>query len=355
MRKLASIQRIAALTPIEGADRVVVARVLDWSCVVAKGAFSVGDAVVYFEIDALLPLEPRFEFLRASGCFARCEGVGEGFRVKTRRIRGVVSQGLVMPLRDFADEVASLGVDASLVSLASLAPDISTRIAGIDLTAALRVLKYELLDSFPAALPAGAFPAFLRKTDQERVQNCFRAVVAAHRADAFEVTLKLDGTSCTTFHWNGETGVCSRNLLLKRGEATGGVYARLGEPIAAALAARGLNVAVQMEIMGPKINKNREGFVTPRAYVFDVFDIGTQAHWTAPRRRALCAELGLEHVPVVAEAMTLEGLDTVESVLAFAERPSLVHAVAEGVVFKCLAHPGVSFKAVAQSYLLKEA
>jgi RNA ligase (TIGR02306 family) len=345
-RKLASIQRVAALVPIEGADRLVVARIHDWSCVVAKDAFCVGDAVVYFEIDSLLPAEPRFEFLRAGGCFTRCQGVGEGFRIKTRRIRGAISQGLVMPLGDFADELARLGIALD-------ARDALDAFVGRDLTSELRVLKYEVF-SLPASLPAGAFPAFLCKTDQERVQNCFRKIASEHRADAFEVTLKLDGTSCTAFHLNGDTGVCSRNLLLKRG-GDGGVYAHMGEPIAAALAARQLNVAVQMEIMGPKINKNREGFLVPRAFVFDVFCIDSQTYWTAPRRRALCAELGLDHVPVVAEAMTLEGFDSAAAVLAFAERPSIAHAVAEGVVFKCLAHPGVSFKAVSQAYLLKEA
>lgn len=347
MRKLASIQRITALSGIEGADRIVAARVLDWSCVVAKDAFNVGDAVVYCEIDALLPLRPCFEFLRTGGCFTRCEGVGEGFRIKTRRIRGAISQGLVMPLRDLAGEVAHLGLD--------LTGAVGDEVIGVDLTDALGVLKYELLDGFPTPLPAGKFPPFLRKTDQERVQNCFRGMIEAHRAEAFEVTLKLDGTSCTVFHLNGDTGVCSRNLLLKRGETDGGVYAKLGEPIADALRARGLNVAVQMEIMGPKINKNRERFVVPRAFVFDVFCIDTQEYWSASRRLALCAELGLEHVPVVAAAMTLEGFDTAESVLAFAERPSITHAIAEGVVFKSIAHPSVSFKAVAQSYLLKEA
>lgn len=347
MRKLASIQRIAALNPIDGADRVVAARVLDWTCVVAKNAFNVGDAVVYCEIDSLLPVRPCYEFLRAGGCFSRCEGVGEGFRIKTRRIRGTISQGLILPLRELQDEVRHLGLE--------LTEALGDETIGLDLTEALGVLKYELVDGFPTPLPAGKFPPFLRKTDQERIQNCFRRMMEAHRAEEFEVTLKLDGTSCTAFHLNGDTGVCSRNLLLKSGDADGGVYAKLGEPIAEALRARGLNVAVQMEIMGPKINTNRERFVVPRAFVFDVFCIDSQTYWTAPRRHALCAELGLEHVPVIAETMTLERFDTAEGILAFAERPSIKHAVAEGVVFKSIAHPDVSFKAVAQSYLLKEA
>src|SRR5512133_1532260 len=86
-RKLASIQKIVSLTPIEGADKIEVATVLGWNVVVKKGDFKVGDACVYIEIDSILPDRPEFEFLRE-----------RKFRIKTIRLKGQVSQGICFPL-----------------------------------------------------------------------------------------------------------------------------------------------------------------------------------------------------------------------------------------------------------------
>lgn len=80
-RKLASIQRIYKIEPIEGADRIELAYVLGWQCVVNKGQFNVGDLAVYFEIDSFLPIRPDFEFLRNSS-YKNTDIVGEGFRLK---------------------------------------------------------------------------------------------------------------------------------------------------------------------------------------------------------------------------------------------------------------------------------
>ena len=66
MRKLASVQRIYKIEPIEGADRIELAHVLGWQCVVPKGQFTEMDLCVYFEIDSFLPVAPEFEFLRQS-------------------------------------------------------------------------------------------------------------------------------------------------------------------------------------------------------------------------------------------------------------------------------------------------
>ena len=348
IRKLASVQRIGSLRPIAGADKILAAGIRGWTCVVAiSDGYKVGDLIAYFEIDALLPLHPVFEFLKGAGCYARMEGIGEGYRIKTRKLRGVISQGLVMPLASLRDAI-----------LDKHEGKYSSAVEGTDLTSCIGVLKYEVLDALPHSNMAGTWPTFLRKTDQERVQNVWETMVSRNTvtgaeldAEQFEVTLKLDGTSCTVFHARGEVGVCSRNFRIKLGEE-GGVFAQLGEPIARKLAERGYNVAIQAEIVGPKIQQNREGLVKHRLFVFDVFDIDAQVYWDAPRRRALCAELGLDHVPVIEESVSLLGFDGVPAVLAFAERPSICHKVAEGVVFKSLRDPCVSFKAVSQTYLL---
>ncbi len=99
MRKLATIQMIKNLAPIEDADRIEKAAILEWSVVVPKGQFNVGDLCVYFETDSLLPDEPRYEFLKENSWDIRYQKI----RLKTIKLRGQVSQGLALPLKDFPE------------------------------------------------------------------------------------------------------------------------------------------------------------------------------------------------------------------------------------------------------------
>lgn len=96
-RKLASIQKIWKIEPIENADAIELVHVLGWQCVAKKGEFKEGDLCVYFEIDSFLPCTPEFEFLRASS-YKVNPILGEGYRLRTKRMRGALSQGLVLPV-----------------------------------------------------------------------------------------------------------------------------------------------------------------------------------------------------------------------------------------------------------------
>ena len=55
MRHLATIREIASLRPIAGADRIEVAQVDGWECVVQKGEFHTGEHIVYIEVDSIVP------------------------------------------------------------------------------------------------------------------------------------------------------------------------------------------------------------------------------------------------------------------------------------------------------------
>src|SRR5690348_1774468 len=101
-RKLVSIQRVEAIEPIAGADNIVKARVMGWDVVVKKGELAAGDPCVFFEIDSVLPDgAPWAEFMRP-----------RGFRLKTARLRGVLSQGLALPTSILpAGEVPPIGTD----------------------------------------------------------------------------------------------------------------------------------------------------------------------------------------------------------------------------------------------------
>lgn len=71
MRHLATIREITTLRPIAGADRIEVAQVDGWECVVQKGEFHTGEHIVYIEVDSIVPERPEFEFcVTVSSVFA---------------------------------------------------------------------------------------------------------------------------------------------------------------------------------------------------------------------------------------------------------------------------------------------
>lgn len=98
-RKLATIRKISNIEPIEGADKIELCTVDNWKVVTAKDVgHQVGDLVVYCEIDSFLPTtEIEYEFLRKSSYKKMADGT-EGYKVKTIRLRGQISQGLILPL-----------------------------------------------------------------------------------------------------------------------------------------------------------------------------------------------------------------------------------------------------------------
>ncbi|MCI0700472.1 MAG: RNA ligase (ATP), partial [Planctomycetia bacterium] len=200
MRKLASVQIVNATEPITNADAIEKIRVLGWWVVGKKGEFKPGDKVVYCEIDSLLPEREEFEFLRANSFKpAQTDATGTvilpaGFRIKTIKLRGQVSQGICFPM--------------------SVLPPDAPQEEGADVTELLSVKKWE--PPQPIGMSGrikGSFPGFLPKTDETRVQ-VLEKVIERHRGLMVYLTEKLDGTSFTAFIREGEFGVCSRNMLL---------------------------------------------------------------------------------------------------------------------------------------------
>lgn len=359
-RKLASIRRIADIQPIEGADAIVVATVDGWKVVVKKDEFKVGDLAVYIEIDSWVPHELA-PFL-SKGQEPRVYNGVKGERLRTIKLRGQVSQGLLIRL----DVVRNHMPNPWLYD------------EGDDLTEALGIQKWEA--PIPAQLQgqaAGMFPtSLIPKTDQERIQNCFgeiqkrakrfatekvwnaetqtleeHPVVVSEdfKEPTYEVTMKLDGSSCTIFRWEGELRVCSRNLELKINEENKdntfvAMALKIGDKIPNGLAFQG-------EVMGPGIQGNREGFKEHRFFVFDIFDIREHRYISPVGRRNMCDSLGLEHVPLYDEASNAP--ESVERGLWLAEGVSINHAIREGLVWKCNEDPSFSFKTISNQFLLK--
>ena len=174
MRKLASIQRIYQIDPIEGADRIELAHVLGWQCVVNKGQFKPMDLGVYFEIDSFLPVREEFEFLRKS-CYKNTNIMGEGFKLRTQKFKGQISQGLLLPLEIF--------------------PEITSTEVGTDVTDILGIKKWEVEErATTGGTIKGTLPHSIPHTDEIRIQvepellNDFGDL-------PYYITTKMDGSS----------------------------------------------------------------------------------------------------------------------------------------------------------------
>lgn len=355
MRKLATIRKIDEIIAIEGADAIVVAVVDGWKIVVKKDEFKVDDNCIYFEIDSYLPCIPEFEFLRARS-FKRM-GELEGFRLRTIKLRGQVSQGLLLPLAVFPDVLTAFH-KTRLYDPANPYMDVSEL---------LGVQKYEA--PIPAELSGnvrGNFPTFIKKTDQERCQNLGGDIFIANKDSKYEVTMKMDGTSFTCFFVDGEEGVCGRNWELQINESNEGnslVRMYVDSKLQQILRDYGQNIALQGELMGPGIQKNREGFKATKLFVFDIYDIAAGDYVDPETRAGIMRDLvklGLDsnmvqHVPILAVGVTLadQGITNTAELLADAEGPSLVHPVREGKVYKRM-DGKFSFKAISNAFLLKE-
>ena len=139
-RKLATIRRINEIKPIEGADAIELAIVDGWKVVVAKNVgHKVGDFIIYCEIDSFLPIKEEFEFLRKTSY--RKMRDQEGFALRTIKLRGQVSQGLIMPIYILKPLRNELNANIDLFLGEELC--VSEKAIGLDVSKALGIIKYE--------------------------------------------------------------------------------------------------------------------------------------------------------------------------------------------------------------------
>ena len=325
MRKLASVQRVLEKKQIAGADLIEVYRVNGWWVVDKKDAYEVGDLVVYCEVDSWIPhtLAP---FLTKQGHYPR-EYLGvKGERLRTVKLKGQISQGLLLPLvEDNSEE-------------------------GQDFSEILGITKWEDTRYMANMDARGSFPDFIPKTDQERVQNLDRTL-EKYFGQSFEVTVKRDGSSLTAFVNGEESGVCSRNVNLKETEDSAFWAAANSLSLIPKILSTGRNLALQGELMSQKIQGNYEKVQGIEWNCFDIYDIDARKYLLPKERRELCKQLNIPHIKVVEEDFVL--CHNVDQLLEMAEGPGVNPGVKrEGLVLK---HnkTDFSFKAISNSYLLK--
>jgi len=342
-RQLASIRVIDDLTPIEDADRIECAHIGGWTVVVKKGEFYKGGLCIYFEIDSWVPHDVA-PFLSSGsieegGYKLKYFNDIPGNRLRTKRLKGVLSQGLALPLHTLNEEQADFCQEYDFNDP-----------TGCDLTELLKVQLYE--KPLPAQLRGtakGNFPAFIPKTDQPRIQNLSGALRKwEEEQDIWEVTEKLDGSSMTVYKHEGVFGVCSRNLDLKQ---TGGntfwdtaIKYKLESKVPEGYAFQG-------ELVGPGIQGNQYALTSHKYYIFDIFNIAKQEYLNAYDRTVVLRGLSLEGVPFV---MYSPLRNSMQEMLEFCKGKSFLNgSIREGLVYKHITKPDQSFKCINNDWLLK--
>jgi hypothetical protein len=388
MRKLAYIQTIKNLEPIEGADQIEKATILGWNVVVKKGEFSIGDKCVYIEIDSKLKEKETFEFLRS-----------RKFRIKIIKLKGVISYGIVFPLSilekdgvledgwTYLPEIS--GVEHSGLITSNL---MNVRIEDdADLTDILGVEKYDLEEGeslqaaekfklnpkkskignkiaywkwkiktwfkqFDKKSKGGRFPSHLcPKTDETRIQAYSQTALESLKGKSFTITTKMDGSSLTVIKHKKTVIVCSRNMALgenNQDKFWGAVYKY---DLKRKVKSLGRNIALQMELVGEGIQGNRYNIKGQEVRLFNVYDIDKKTYLSPKEMIVIAKKLEIPHVNVVNENFIFN--HTVDELVAMATVKSVENEKVdeEGYVFKLNDDESkLSFKVINPNYLLEK-
>lgn len=363
MRNLATIQELIDIQPIEGKDLIALGFVLGWQVIIAKKDFNIGDKVIYIEIDSVLPENEEFEFLRK-----------KNFRIKTMKMAGVISQGICFPLSILPAGDYKIGQDVTdILGVTKYDPE-----ADIELQLKNRVGKDDKQSKFIKSMlkfvwfrklylhshknGKNSFPAWIKKTDETRLQNM---PFILHNTDKFIVTEKIDGQSGTyalkrsrhpIFFWKEdfEFVVCSRNLRLPEDTSN---YWRIAKQydietvLKKLIGIDGSTIILQGEILGSNIQGNKYKLESGKLdfYAFNLFCDGEQVNsiWA----KELLDRFGIKFVPILDSGFYLK--PTVQEMVDYTNgKSSLVDALREGIVVRDYQNK-VSFKVISSEFLLK--
>jgi RNA ligase (TIGR02306 family) len=353
MRKLASIQRIRKVLSIENADLIEEVMVNDWKIVTAKNnGFKEGDLIIYLEIDSFVPTAIA-PFLTPEGHEPRFFNGISGERLRSKKLRGVISQGLILPVSILDGMSYELEED-------------------FDVTELLGIQKYEPpIDNSTGTKAqtgraAGNFPTFVHKTSEERCQNLTRYwndIKSTDENHHFQITEKLDGMSVTMYYNDGHLGVCSRNWEVKDEEQSD-LWKVIHRYEADKKFMEFCNdnpfsktFALQGEFVGPKSQGNKYKLDIQDIRWFSLFDIHSQKYLSHHMLEIVSSVVGMQTVPLLYTDIFLP-VETISDMVLYAEGKSVLNPKVEreGVVVRKINTKNEavqSFKVISNRFLLK--
>jgi len=378
MRQLATIQEITNLRKHPNADTLDLVDIKGWEVITKTGDFEDGDKCIFFEINSILPdYSPCFGFLSS-----------RRYRIKTQKLRGIVSQGLCMPLsildvmradKHLNGEVPELEIGADLTEVLGVVkhdpeaqresrqterrnPSKNPLVEWLKQYAWFRKFHFNVVGSHTKN-----FPWFVRKTDETRVQN-MQHFLRAHIGEEFYYMEKLDGQSFTaaihkkkgfgilTKFFGTDFYVCSRNLTLYTKSDSNWWNIVIQEDIENKLRGLSTNIAIQGEIVGEGIQKNKYKLKGIHLYVFNIIDLDTQHYYTLEEREFLIRthDLNWNTIPALGKIIMPENSRPQDWVEISKGNSKLNPKIRrEGIVVRKLDDDKQSFKAINPDFLLK--
>jgi RNA ligase (TIGR02306 family) len=342
-RCMARIVNIDKIDNVEGADSIELAFVLGWQCVVKKNEFKVGEKAIYVSLDSVAsPDDINLGFL-------------EGKYVKTRKIMKTLSQGVLLKLDCITKKDPS--IDLTLLKI------------GYDVSSVLDVFKYvnpeekEIYESDGKSTgnkdTKSKFPDYVPKTDEERLQNkvhILRNLIGKN----IVITRKEDGSSGTYIFNNGNFIIASRNFIVydsslenKSESSSSSLYQEISKKfnIVESMKRFGKNIALQGEIVGPKVNGNKLKLAEYDYRIFNIYDIDNKKYIDWNEVKMIARELRLNTVPELFLGPMTEEF-TFDYLMHMAESLEYIKGQkAEGIVVKTLDNK-TSFKVISNKYLM---
>ena len=406
-RELAYVVIVDNITPIEGYDKVELAHVGGWTIVVGKGEFKVGDPAIYFEIDSQLPeVEPfsNMEFLAK-----------KHYKIKTQKMCKSLSQGLLMSAANFGWNICGCGEGGNAVVINGIVESDGTVHLPTDesrfLTEKLGI-TYAVPDDNVRKAPAAdkykrmaqrhgklfskqpfrwlmrrdwgkkvlflffgrardkknSWPAWVSKTDEERVQNM--PWILADK-EPWIATEKIDGTSTTftmrkhkrIFGTQYEFLVCSRNVVFDKPDKKcfyeTNVYTEMAEKYHMEDVLKQLLekdfpdaewVTIQGETFGAGVQKRDYSMDGHDFRAFNLI-VSNKGRLGSVEAKNIVTHYGIQWVPILDTNFILP--DTVDDLLDIATGKSVFdEQLREGFVLRSQ-DGSKSFKAVSNDFLLK--
>lgn len=351
--KLASVQKILNLRPIEGADLIEVATVLGWDIVVKKGEYAVGDLCTYIQIDTIVPDKPEYDFLRE-----------RDFRVRTIKLRKQISQGLIIPLpigkwKEGDDITDIIGVKKYEKPDNNPERYEKPRVPKNWYKKIIYKFKYNILYKFFPNLQKKSRSSFPKElvsiTDEERIQN-MPQVLSQYAGKLFIVSYKLDGSSITIIHskllGKSKFRICSRRFELH--DKKNDWYKVFNETNFKDEVLKLVNhfktndIIVQGEAIG-KFNGNHHNLQKEQIRLFNIYINGKRLNQKDFIQ--ICLANNIPHCPMYKEIKLNHNL---QEVLEMSEIKDVLNPSVdvEGLVWRCV-EDNLSFKVINNKYLLK--
>lgn len=368
-RSLAHIEKIEWIRPIEGADKIELLGVLGWQCVSAKdNGFKVGDTVIYIEVDSIMPDKPEFEFLRE-----------RKFKIKTIKLRGEYSQGLILPLSVLPantnvkigmDVTELLGITQNLSEDETIERDEIAAIMANSNAFTKYMMRYAWFRKVKQATNKDSkWPSWVTKTDETRVQNMPSIIERLADEDVY-ITEKIDYQSVTftskpvkqRFGWKFLNNlfckpsfyVCTRNSVTSN---KSGLYWQIARKYnLEQICKENPGIIIQGEQGNNRVQGNKYGLKEPRLFVFTIKDSVKNKVYDYDEMKAFCDKNGLETVPLLYQGKLKDIGTTVDDFVNYSMGKSKIANIErEGVVIRCIKNgcKMASFKVINPKFLLK--